>query len=188
MAKLKDENETQLLEKFSLLLNEKKLKIRDQQRLLQSSTIDPAAAQAVEETRLEPIPRPAGPSRGGKRKAGQRQDDESDDGFEKMDVDVQTAANESDQEPEEQDESTADEATASENDEEDEPLVPPPTKKSTSSKLAGSSQTIGSKNKSESEEPPPKRTLPFARKQAAVPVKAPAPAPEDSETESDDEL
>src|ERR1700677_3689696 len=34
MIKVKNDHENELIEKFSLLLNEKKLKIRDQQRLL----------------------------------------------------------------------------------------------------------------------------------------------------------
>ena len=51
LVKLKAEEENSLLEKFSLLLNEKKLKIRDQQRLLASANVDPARLEAVEEVR-----------------------------------------------------------------------------------------------------------------------------------------
>lgn len=39
----KEESELQMLEKFRLLLNAKKLKIRDQQRLLARAKVDPRA-------------------------------------------------------------------------------------------------------------------------------------------------
>ena len=51
LVRLKIEHEDGLLEKFSLLLNEKKLKIRDQQRLLTGATVDPARLAAVEGSR-----------------------------------------------------------------------------------------------------------------------------------------
>lgn len=43
LTEAKNELERKLLEKFRELLNEKKLKIRDQQRLLSGAKIDPAA-------------------------------------------------------------------------------------------------------------------------------------------------
>ncbi|KAJ5032852.1 uncharacterized protein L3040_009443 [Drepanopeziza brunnea f. sp. 'multigermtubi'] len=83
MAQMKHENETQLLQKFSLLLNEKKLKIRDQQRLLQSSKVDAAAVKEMEETRLAVRSRPAGASRKGKQTADEAtaSEDEDDEPF-----------------------------------------------------------------------------------------------------------
>lgn len=45
--KAKADSERELLEKFRLLLNSKKLKIRDQQRLLASAKIDPVAGKRV---------------------------------------------------------------------------------------------------------------------------------------------
>jgi len=101
LVKMKDEHETQFLEKFSLILNEKKLKIRDQQRLLATATVDPAKVEAVEESRLATCSRSPGLSRRGKRKAipkSQESDDESD-GFEKMDMDEHVEKDDSDEEP-----------------------------------------------------------------------------------------
>jgi len=185
LTRLKLENENQLLEKFSLLLNEKKLKIRDQQRLLASSKVDPARLEAVEESRAV-RGHSAGPSRKGKRKAGaparERSDSESDAGFEKMEVDE--ALNESEQEQAQ----TADESTADEVESEDEaPVIPPPTRKSENTKGNSSSAKASSSTlPPEDALPPPKRDLPFGRKPAAA--AEPAPVPEGSETESDDEL
>ncbi|KAK0122403.1 hypothetical protein ONS95_010641 [Cadophora gregata] len=184
LVQLKNDNDTQLLEKFSLLLNEKKLKIRDQQRLLQSSNVDPTQVAELEEARSRS--RSAGPSRKGKRKAG-AVEEESDDGFEKMDVDNKPTTEDSDQEPAKNlDDSTADEETADEASEDDhEPAAPPPKRKTPAKQEQNSSQASSSKTLQELE-PPPKRELPFAKK---PPAKAPAPPPAaGSETESDDEL
>ncbi|PVH80983.1 hypothetical protein DL98DRAFT_458926 [Cadophora sp. DSE1049] len=184
LVQLKNDNDTQLLEKFSLLLNEKKLKIRDQQRLLQSSNIDPTQVKELEEARSRS--RSAGPSRKGKRKAGPVEE-ESDDGFEKMDVDDQPAAEDFDQDPARNpDDSTADEETADEASDDEDPPAPPPKRQTPAAKQGQSSSQASSSKTSHDLEPPPKRELPFARKS---PAKASAPAPADgSETESDDEL
>lgn len=45
LIKTKEENENAMLEKFKELLNEKKLKIRDQQRLLAEAKVNPAAGK-----------------------------------------------------------------------------------------------------------------------------------------------
>jgi anion-transporting ArsA/GET3 family ATPase len=183
LVNLKNSHENELLEKFSLLLNEKKLKIRDQQRLLASSNVDPAKLAAVEEDRSERH-HSAVPSRKGKRKAGleiQSHEEESD-GFENMDVDE--APNESEQEqpqtPPPEDESTADEAS------EDEAPV------ATHTRGNGNLRATPAEASSSKAPPPPveaavppKRELPFQKKPAAKP----APVLEGSETESDnDEL
>ncbi len=175
LVKLKTENENQLLEKFSLLLNEKKLKIRDQQRLLASTGVGPGKAEAVEDSRKATPSRPAGPSRKGKRKAGkgvqtQTEDEESEAGFEKMDVDE--AAKESEPEVRTPDASTADET---ESDGDLEPVKLSPAREP-------------GKQLSKDAAIPPKRALPFAQKTKPS-TKASAPN-EGSETESgeDDEL
>jgi anion-transporting ArsA/GET3 family ATPase len=181
LQKQKNEHENDLLEKFSLLLNEKKLKIRDQQRLLASSKVDPAKLAAVEENRSERH-HSAGPSRSGKRKAGPRvqSDDEESDGFE--DMDVEEAPNESEQDqpqtPPPEDESTADEAS-----EDEEPPAPPMRRyhKESPAEASSSKALLLPKDAAV----PPKRELPFQKKPA--PAK-PAPIIDGSETESDDEL
>ena len=71
LVKAKKEHEDELLQKFAALLNAKKLKIRDQQRLLNGAQIDLDAAQAVNGSR-EGTGRSAGSSRAGKRRANGR--------------------------------------------------------------------------------------------------------------------
>ncbi|KAH7413372.1 hypothetical protein BKA64DRAFT_719282 [Cadophora sp. MPI-SDFR-AT-0126] len=184
LVQLKNDNDTQLLEKFSLLLNEKKLKIRDQQRLLQSSNIDPAHGKEVEEARSRS--QSAGPSRKGKRKAG-AVEEEADDGFEKMDVDTQPNAEDSDHDlAKDTGDSTADEETADEASDDEDTPSPPPKRHTPAAKQEKNSSQASSSKTLQDLEPPPKRELPFTRK---PPAKAPVPAPnEGSETESDDEL
>ncbi|MDI1487828.1 MAG: hypothetical protein OHK93_007101 [Ramalina farinacea] len=83
LIKAKEDHETALLEKFRELLNEKKLKIRDQQRLLAGAKIDPEHAIKVEAARTAGGKgRKAGDSKVGKRKAAiQESDPEEDAGF-----------------------------------------------------------------------------------------------------------
>ncbi|KAF7886932.1 uncharacterized protein EAF02_003579 [Botrytis sinoallii] len=188
--KTKSDYEIQLLEKFSLLQNEKKLKIRDQQTLLASAKVDPEKVDTMRATRSGKF-RTAGTSRTGKRKArkeAQAESSDSDDAFEKMDIDKKQQeddiADESDQQgiqtPDRSDEETEDEADAPQSkaqrrtgknivqDDSDEEMQIAP-KSTETTKIA---------------ELPAKRELPFAKK----PV--PVPADDGSETESgsDDEL
>ncbi|PIA99453.1 hypothetical protein CB0940_02626 [Cercospora beticola] len=69
LVRAKKAHEDDLLSKFAALLNAKKLKIRDQQRLLNGAQIDPVAATEVSNARLSRTTRKAGASRSGKRKA-----------------------------------------------------------------------------------------------------------------------
>ncbi|GAW14931.1 hypothetical protein ANO14919_043370 [Xylariales sp. No.14919] len=84
----KEEDETQMLEKFRDLLNSKKLKIRQQHRLLAAAKVDPEKLANIGGDDQD-AHRNAGSSRSGKRKAPVKEEDESDDGFERMDVDKQ---------------------------------------------------------------------------------------------------
>ncbi|KEZ43793.1 Mitotic apparatus protein p62-like protein [Scedosporium apiospermum] len=205
-AKKADEND--LLEKFRDLLNEKKVKIREQQRLLDTSshgvppTVEdsPEAAPPSPKVKKEPkesqrhIP---GPSRRGKRKQATppvEEESSDEDGFEKMDTDEPANARPL---PDSEDERTTtagseEDVTASEDEEE---AAPPPTKLTrraasarTSTKVA--SQTVKSKTSEKAAEgaPPPKRELPFATRKKGGAAKAKPPPQEGSETESDDEL
>lgn len=185
MARMKNENEMQLLHKFSLLLNEKKLKIRDQQRLLQCSKVDTAAARELEGTRLAVRPRPAGASRIGKRKADEpiekeEEGDQDDEGLVKMEIDPEddndVVESGSGQEPD-SDAETNDEKTASED--EDQDPVPAAPRKPARAKPAGSSRTV-----EEARNTPE----PATKLVAAPPARAPAPFLDESETEDDDEL
>ena len=85
LIKAKTEHEDSLLKSFSELLNTKKLKIRDQQRLLASAKVDPTRAADVQNARSTSKPRAATTSRIGKRKAksGPRDSESSEEsGFE----------------------------------------------------------------------------------------------------------
>lgn len=85
LIKAKKEHEHSLLKSFSELLNTKKLKIRDQQRLLASAKVDPTRAAKVRNARSTSKPRAATASRIGKRKAksGHRDSESSEEsGFE----------------------------------------------------------------------------------------------------------
>lgn len=93
--KVKEEHENQMLERFSHLLNAKKLKIRDQQRLLAGATIDENASECiglhvpvstnvgktVNQVKTSRSNKAASGTRKSKRKA-QPVEDESEDDFE----------------------------------------------------------------------------------------------------------
>lgn len=86
LVEAKSEHEAQLLAKFSTLLNEKKLKIRNLQRVLQTAQVDPKTLQELQATLAEADT--AATSRGKKRQVDEGgQDEDESDGFETMDVD-----------------------------------------------------------------------------------------------------
>lgn len=196
----KASHETELLEKFRDLLNEKKAKIRDQQRLLATAKIDPKMLAVVHASRQSSKDPAAGPSRSGKRKAknGSQIDvDEDDDGgFEKMDVDIDQVPNNSDQ----QDIETPEEDETETADEDEEMTVPqttkPPATNTRQSKskaaarkgLEDSSTNTGHTKAANTEDDPPKtpprRELPFAKKHQPQ-VKP--PVQDDEETASEDD-
>ncbi|OJD24918.1 hypothetical protein ACJ73_03720 [Blastomyces percursus] len=207
LIKAKTEHEDQLIAKFAQLLNEKKLKIRNQQRLLASAKIDPSK---VDEMGASTPSETGSIKRRGKRKAEEPAvSSESEDGFDTMDVDKAgnqgktNRGNEKEDEGENEDLLTESEGqetpdpledeTATEDEAEaDEPTKapsPPPTanrgKRATrsSSKHPTSSTTMTMKSTTSS--PPPRRELPFTRRRRG-PVK-PTPA-EDDDSDEDDEL
>ncbi|KAL7821442.1 hypothetical protein V8C44DRAFT_314580 [Trichoderma aethiopicum] len=177
----KQEDETALLMKFRDLLNEKKVKIREQQKILAAGSFQnsqPASQRFSQTAEPEPSRAPA-PSRPRKRKVeSPRRDAEEAEEEDDLERDkIKTEPQDTDREDTAED--TA--STASENDDDDEdddagtraggsskptPKVPPPAKK------AG-------------EQPPAPRHLPFTRQAKAAPAKAPEV---DIETDSDDEL
>jgi len=197
LIRAKDEDETALLRKFRDLLNEKKLKIREQQQSLATLATNPSLAgqsqfsQAVEVEIEQPKPqkpaRQAGKSRTAKRKApATKRVEESDDdaGAGIMDVDIK-------QEAEDTDPGNTTEVTASvdsDNDESDGDAGVG-VHLSSSRQVYAPASTAASQEKAPAktaEAPPPPRALPFATKKTAktTPVRATA----GSETESDDEL
>lgn len=186
LVKAKVNHETELIEKFRLLLNEKKAKIRDQSRVIAFSKVDPKELAEVEGSRKG---RSAGASRSGKRKE-QDTDESEEEAFEKMDIDESRTSNhDSDAKdvltPEPSDDETADE--------DEEPVGPAPAKNTRSSQgIASKSGMASSKpmgSLDDSQSTPPRRELPFAKK-SALKKKAPLPTKSvaDDDTESDDEL
>ncbi|KAI1121782.1 hypothetical protein F5Y10DRAFT_255583 [Nemania abortiva] len=201
----KEEDETQLLEKFQDLLNEKKLKIRQQLRLLAAAKIDPRKLTNTAGGVGQHAHRDAGPSRSGKRKAPVKVEEESEsDGFEKMDIDKPDDADDAstnDQSgsgsdaDENQELSTDNDATASDPDTDDEPPTVAEVKRKersppgriTKPKASTSKKRMDVVSDSEGadDEPPPPRVLPFGRNKKTAP--APKPADDDDETQSDDD-
>ena len=176
LIEAKKAEDAELLEKFRDLLNQKKVKIREQQRVLATASINPeklAASQAA--SQKEAKSRAPRPSRASKRKAAAVPIDESDDdGFEAMDVDKikKESSSDSEQGGRTTDAETDADATASE----DEAYEEAPAMKPVAV-----------------EQPPPTRELPFATKKSKEPPARVAPQPSTStavgsETESDDEL
>ncbi|KAF5232090.1 hypothetical protein FAUST_8892 [Fusarium austroamericanum] len=191
MIKAKCEDETLLLRRFRDLLNEKKIKIREQQQALAALAANPSMAgqsqpsQAVtveveqpkQKTKSKQRSRQAAKSRPAKRKApATRRVEESEDdaGVDTMDVDVK-------REPEDTDPGNTTEATASvDSNDEDDVVI----QLKTSQQIYGSTSVAASQEKASAkaaEKPPPPRALPFATKKTA-------PTPAGDETESDDEL
>ena len=77
----KREHEHALLQKFVELLNAKKLKIRDQQRLLAAAKVDSEIAAKVQAARSTTKARTPGDSREAKRKAATSESEDEKDGF-----------------------------------------------------------------------------------------------------------
>ncbi|KAG7285103.1 hypothetical protein NEMBOFW57_009723 [Staphylotrichum longicolle] len=201
LTESKKARETEMLEKFCGLLNEKKVKIREQQRLLSTAQVDPSRLDVVRASQASQpkttAERKPAASRRAKRKAledasGGGSSSDSDDGFEKvsatnidkMDVDAEEPPQVSKESPESEDRETTDDdatATGSEADEEEAPPPPPPPKRKPEPKGRASASKAG-KGKDVAIHPP-KRALRKTTPKAATP-----PPAEGSETESDDEL
>jgi hypothetical protein len=164
LVKAKEEHETQLLSKFALLLNEKKLKIRSQQHQIASQPAPSMSRSAAS----------AQNTRKRKHLDNAVPDDASEsDGFDEMDVDRDEVANE--------DDSDAARRTSSESDTASEPEVPSP--------LASGPEKSSSKD---TEIVPPPRELPFGIKakpydDALTKPIATQPPSDDEETASEDD-
>ncbi|KAM3540820.1 hypothetical protein ARSEF1564_006236 [Beauveria bassiana] len=186
LLKAKDEDETALLQKFRDLLNEKKVKIREQQKVLASGSFSAPKQEEPREPSPEPGPeapktktrgRKPAATRARKRKATAPAKEESDE------EDVAGEQSPIKSEPEDTDDGQTTEATASvdgDSDEDEEmadngedgEAAAPPRESSPPKKTAA---------------PPPKRALPFANRK---PKQAPKPVAQadGADTDSDDEL
>ncbi|OJD15157.1 hypothetical protein AJ78_04582 [Emergomyces pasteurianus Ep9510] len=196
LIKAKTEHDDQLIAKFAQLLNEKKLKIRNQQRLLALAKIDPAKVDELNAS----APDTGNTKPRGKRKAEEPAiSSESEDGFDTMDVDkLGNKGNANRDNEEDQGEGDQDIPTESERqetpdpledettteDEADEPAEAPhpPLKRTT--RASSKQPTTSTTAKKMTSSPPPRRELPFTKKKG--PVK-PTPA-EEGDSDEDDEL
>ncbi len=210
LVRAKADHEEELISKFVLLLNEKKLKIRNQQRILSTAKVDEKKLQQMQKT-LEGKGRRADSSRARKRRAedaaGIAKEDaqnDSSDAFEEMDVDKQEGIVAGSQETSSERQTTPETGSETEgesdNDAAPEPVpktVAPASKAGTSNRARASQQKkIGSpaltpgktrQTPSRGASPlPPVRVLPFAKKGAkakkvAEPERGPAKSPTEAE-------
>lgn len=170
LVKAKKSHQDEMLRKFAALLNTKKLKIRDQQRLLAHAKVDPGAADQVQQARSGTDGRKPDLSRSSKRKAdiSSHEPETDDEDFEQTDL-----GNRMDQEPLNSDKSDLD----TEDDDSDGGFAPAPMPSQSS--LARSQVSVGTKGKAlETFNPsntrntpstspemqlPPRRQLPFSK-------------------------
>ncbi|KAL3483732.1 hypothetical protein BJX62DRAFT_70381 [Aspergillus germanicus] len=180
-------HEQQLMSDFVHLLNEKKLKIRNQQRLLASAKVDPEKLSTIQKATAADRFKPDAKGRNPKRSA-RAIEEEDDDGFEKMDIDQKQRA---------------DEGSGQETDDQERSTPQPMENEDITTEDEGSAASTHDTRKEDQERqepprralarsPPPKRELPFARRAQKEPVPAKSPSePDSDETEGetdDDEL
>ncbi len=201
LTESKKAREAEMLEKFCGLLNEKKVKIREQQRLLSIAQVDASRLDAARASQISqssaPEERKPSPPRRGKRKAvKEASSSDSDDGFEKvtagvdkMDVDPKEPPPAIRESPESEDRETTDDdatATGSEGEEDEETPRPAPAPKARqpqkTAPRSGAGASKAGKGKDVTIRP---LTRPLRR---TTPKPATPPPAEASDTESDDEL
>ncbi|CAI7620747.1 unnamed protein product [Penicillium glandicola] len=180
----KSEHENRLVANFVQVLNEKKLKIRNQQRLLASATVDATKFSEIQASIPEESHGTAQKSHLAKRSARKMSDIDDSDGFEQMDIDpIQTDRVVSDDQ---------------DTDDEEELSVPHPLddEQNNSTMDDDSSQDESAQLKRISparDIAPPQRNLPFT-KRTGGPIKRAAPTKRSEDTEEtagetdDDEL
>lgn len=196
LVKAKKDHEDELLQKFAALLNSKKSKIRDQQRLLQSGQINGTDAAAHDAPRGGSGKRKAGPSSRGKRKANGLSREEEDE----MDLDPEAADEDLDDDfvrlEEEEGLATPEQETTEDDASDDGGFAPPalPSRSKPPASQGGKGKAAAKGSKAsimqvdQPEELPPRRELPFGKPSASKGKQGPPPAPADDDDETDDEL
>lgn len=173
----KKEHEDALLEKFRELLNTKKLKIRDQQRLLAGAKVDPKQVTKLQNARTTEEGRKPAASHAGKRKANNAApaDEESseEDGFERK---PPTQRKEESDGSEQANTPEASDQDVTE-DESDDDLDSAPRGPALPDRSKAIEDEIGPGEGMQLDEPPPKRELPFGKAQQVQ-----EPAKEDKST------
>jgi hypothetical protein len=176
LIQAKNDDETVLLQKFRDLLNEKKLKIREQQKIISTASFPDGGPESPEPQESPQPARKPTASRAGKRKAAAKDAQDGDEApdAEEMDVDDHIKIEAEDTDPGNTTEGTA--STAGDDDSEDEQPRAASTAKEASPPPP---------SKQKVDKPPPPRSLPFNQKRSA----AKAAPKAQSETDSgDDEL
>ncbi|KAL7937469.1 hypothetical protein V8C35DRAFT_292606 [Trichoderma chlorosporum] len=182
----KQDDETALLMKFRDLLNEKKVKIREQQKIIAAGPVQSAQSSSSQRLSQPPEsqpPRKPASSRPRKRKAQVEESTSNDAEEAEMEVD-KIKVEPQDSEQEETAQETASGGSDDDDDESDDGDVGGDKSESGVGSSSGPASKAPPPPKKSAEKPPAPRSLPFARKEAAV---AKAPAAEE-ETDSDDEL
>ncbi|KAL2802896.1 hypothetical protein BJX63DRAFT_91751 [Aspergillus granulosus] len=179
----KNIHEQQLMSDFVHLLNEKKLKIRNQQRLLASAKVDPEKLSTIQKATVADRSKSDAKGRSSKRSAEAISDDksESDDGFEKMDVDQNQRAEDG------PDEETDDQGRSTPQPMEDEDTTTDDEGFAALTEVEGKQEPPG---RAIARSPPPRRELPFARRAQKVSTPAKSPPVQDSDEtggETDDD-
>ncbi|KAI0161257.1 hypothetical protein GGR57DRAFT_352280 [Xylariaceae sp. FL1272] len=199
----KAEDETILIEKFQDLLNEKKAKIRQQQRLLAAAKVDTSQLPSVGASSHAVVDEESdspGPPRPRKRKAETKVESESDADLDTMDIDDIRGSGSgkftqnADEDQDDDQDATEDDATESAPDTESEDEAPRARGKAASPsgrntraakpKAPVAAHESSDESDGDAEPSPPKRTLPVARgKKVASPPKS----EDGDETPSDDD-
>ncbi|KAF2471326.1 uncharacterized protein BDR25DRAFT_223610 [Lindgomyces ingoldianus] len=200
--KTKNEGETAMLQQFMQLLNEKKRKIRDQQRLLAGAKVDKSSASSVQAAREETKPRKAGPSRASKRKAptiAAPAEPEPEPESEVMEVDEVKAEDDEEENEDIPGANTPDRTTDEETDDEGNSVegslassVPQSELRERTAVPGRTNRTFSqaSKKTSAAADPPSRRELPFGRPTARTKPASKQPSPpavEDDDDETEDE-
>ncbi|KAI7494384.1 hypothetical protein KC367_g8040 [Hortaea werneckii] len=199
LVKAKKDHEDELLKKFAALLNTKKLKIRDQQRLLAGAKIPKDAAEAVRDARDSDVAsgRRAKGVRPRKRKANDSAEAESADAETASENEDDDALREQEQTPQQTDEEIQDEGSE---DGFDAPLPPSQSRKHSNNnedKDANIETAKAQGDEKDDSAPPPRRELPFQKKsvgkdktpRTSQPPKSTGQQEEaDDDEETDDEL
>ncbi|KAL4915568.1 hypothetical protein BDW62DRAFT_121351 [Aspergillus aurantiobrunneus] len=161
----KNQHEQQLISDFVQLLNEKKLKIRNQQRLLACAKVDPQKVSIMQAATASDVSRPDMKGRKSKRPAETIVDEtDSEDGFEKMETDKlkQQAHNDADEATDDEGRSTPqpleDEDKTASDDEESAPSLKGSHPQRRDRRRQGPSEQVIARST------PPRRELPFVRK------------------------
>ncbi|KAL6809029.1 hypothetical protein GGI42DRAFT_228880 [Trichoderma sp. SZMC 28013] len=180
----KEDDETALLLKFRDLLNEKKVKIREQQKILAAGPIQGSqqASQRLQSVDSQPSRTPA-PSRPRKRKVQAVEASKNEPEEDEMEVDkIKVEPQDSEQEDTAEDTASGGSDDDDDDDEGGDSDIRDVRAGSGADSSPGPAPKAAPPPKKSAEQPPAPRTLPFAKK--AAPAKAPAA---EEETESDDD-